>query len=479
MNAIVGPRQIQERSQRVRPCQAAYTPAQSKARAGREAVSIRYCRAFNGGTSPPRSRAPLRTPIRDTQAVQRRPAQQDMPTVRAERMEERNQTGVPLPMLERAEKLSGMPLRDVRVHYGSPKPAALGALAFTQGSRIFLGPGQERHLGHELGHVVQQKRGMVRPEFHLGGVPVNASPALEGQADRWGALLSPLYTGDRGGPVLEPEVIQRCTAAQCFDICAIVDAILSKISDHKVWRWIRSHGDIFKSSAFSAGDSVAIDVQSFLSRNEGESGNSTKHSIPKRLFALVGVVLQLFNLVGSIVRAAEEYEKPPRVGDSSACWRRFLRSVPCILMFVGWLFAFTGDVLAAIMPSGSAPAIVAAIAAFLGVVSALSSSCQACCEGLNGKAIRGIIDALSSAVDLAGQILSLARAQKSFVAPITILIECAIRIFRWIATACKCSFLTDKDAPDSGGSGNGGEPPAGGGNGGGEAQPEAIAVTDS
>ncbi len=201
MNAIMGPRQLQERPQRVRPSQTARASVQRRGCAGRGAVSIRYCRASDSGNSTPLSKTSLRAPTGDTQAVQRRPAQQAAPAVWAEKMEERDRTGVPLPMLERAEKLSGMSLRDVRVHYGSQKPAALGALAFTQGSHIFVGPGQERHLGHELGHVVQQKRGMVRPDLHLGGVPVNASPALEGQADRWDALLSPLYRGGRVGPV--------------------------------------------------------------------------------------------------------------------------------------------------------------------------------------------------------------------------------------------------------------------------------------
>ena len=37
------------------------------------------------------------------------------------------------------------------------------AHAYTQGSEIHLGAGQERHLPHEAWHVVQQAQGRVRP----------------------------------------------------------------------------------------------------------------------------------------------------------------------------------------------------------------------------------------------------------------------------------------------------------------------------
>lgn len=67
-------------------------------------------------------------------------------------------------------------------------PAELGALAYTQGTRVYLGPGQERHLPHELGHVVQQKLGMVRADtWHESGAALNTDQALERQADRIGA----------------------------------------------------------------------------------------------------------------------------------------------------------------------------------------------------------------------------------------------------------------------------------------------------
>jgi len=81
------------------------------------------------------------------------------------------------------ERRSGLPFDDVRVHYNSEKPARLGALAYTQGTQIHVGPGQERTLPHELGHVVQQKAGRVRPTRWIGGLPVNDRPELEREAD--------------------------------------------------------------------------------------------------------------------------------------------------------------------------------------------------------------------------------------------------------------------------------------------------------
>ena len=82
------------------------------------------------------------------------------------------------------EATSGVSLGDVEVHYNSHKPAAIGALAYAKGNEVFLGPGQEQHLPHELTHVVQQKQGIVEPTGSIGGMPVNTSDSLEAAADR-------------------------------------------------------------------------------------------------------------------------------------------------------------------------------------------------------------------------------------------------------------------------------------------------------
>lgn len=94
-----------------------------------------------------------------------------------------NKTGLPDLLKRQYESMSGLSMDDVRVHYNSGRPARLDALAYTQGNQIYVAPGQERHLGHELGHVVQQKRGQVRPTASMEGFAVNLDEGLEREAD--------------------------------------------------------------------------------------------------------------------------------------------------------------------------------------------------------------------------------------------------------------------------------------------------------
>lgn len=86
------------------------------------------------------------------------------------------------------ESLSGISMEHVKVHYNSARPAQLGALAYTQGSTIHVGPGQERHLAHEAWHVVQQAQGRVKPTMQMkSGLPVNDDQGLEREADEMGS----------------------------------------------------------------------------------------------------------------------------------------------------------------------------------------------------------------------------------------------------------------------------------------------------
>ena len=98
-----------------------------------------------------------------------------------------NSTGLPDALKSGVESLSGLALDDVRVHYNSPKPAQLQALAYTQGTDIHGAPGQERHLPHEAWHVVQQKQGRVKPTVQMKDVPVNDDAGLEHEANVMGA----------------------------------------------------------------------------------------------------------------------------------------------------------------------------------------------------------------------------------------------------------------------------------------------------
>src|SRR6476619_1447795 len=80
--------------------------------------------------------------------------------------------GLPGRLRTRVEALSGIAMDDVRVHRNSSEPAKLGALAFTRGTEIYVGPGQEQHLSHEAWHVVQQKEGRVQPTTQLKGAVI-------------------------------------------------------------------------------------------------------------------------------------------------------------------------------------------------------------------------------------------------------------------------------------------------------------------
>lgn len=95
------------------------------------------------------------------------------------------------------ESLSGVAMDDVNVHYESDQPGAINALAYAQGSDIYLGSDQESELPHEAWHVVQQKQGRASATTQHRGQALNDDPALEAEADAMGDRASG-YTGDSG-----------------------------------------------------------------------------------------------------------------------------------------------------------------------------------------------------------------------------------------------------------------------------------------
>ena len=97
-----------------------------------------------------------------------------------------NQTGLPDDLKADVERLSGYSLDNVKVHYNSSQPAQIQALAYTQGTNIYVAPGQEKHLPHETWHIVQQRQGRVKPTMHTKGVQINNDEGLEKEADEMG-----------------------------------------------------------------------------------------------------------------------------------------------------------------------------------------------------------------------------------------------------------------------------------------------------
>ena len=97
---------------------------------------------------------------------------------------------LPWPVQRKMEDAFDADFSDVRIHQGK-EPAALGAIAYAQGSHLYFEPGRydpasrsgQELLGHELAHVVQQRAGQVPASDEL---PLNADRSLESQADRAG-----------------------------------------------------------------------------------------------------------------------------------------------------------------------------------------------------------------------------------------------------------------------------------------------------
>lgn len=101
-----------------------------------------------------------------------------------------NKTGIPDRLKAVVEYFSGFSLDEVRVHYNSDKPALINAYAYAEGFNIYLGPGQEKHLAHEVWHVVQQMKGKVSANKDMDGEKVNDQANLEKEASNMGDKAS-------------------------------------------------------------------------------------------------------------------------------------------------------------------------------------------------------------------------------------------------------------------------------------------------
>ena len=103
----------------------------------------------------------------------------------AENTREEN-TGLPQNLKLGIEHFSGIDMNDVRVNYNSEEPDNIGAHAYTQGSIINIGPGQEKHLPHEAWSVVQQKQGRVKTIIQMqdkANANDNKNPELKKELD--------------------------------------------------------------------------------------------------------------------------------------------------------------------------------------------------------------------------------------------------------------------------------------------------------
>lgn len=131
---------------------------------------------------------------------------------------------LPSPVRQKMERAFGEDLSDVKIQEGS-RARGLDPVAFTRGRSIHLAPGTfrphseagQRLLAHEIAHVVQQRRGLVRATHRHGELPLNADPALESQADQAGDRAvrgQPAFV--RGAPVRPAAPAAGAPVAQGF-----------------------------------------------------------------------------------------------------------------------------------------------------------------------------------------------------------------------------------------------------------------------
>ena len=147
--------------------------------------------------------ADLGRKLNEAQPVQRLAAMVDGPPPVAQAA---SRAGLPAQLKSGIEALSGVSMDGVRVHRNSSRPAAVQARAYTQGSDIHLGPGQDQHLPHEAWHVVQQAKGRVAPTRQLaGGVPLNDDAGLEREADVMGARAMGTSASPGAGVAAAPQ----------------------------------------------------------------------------------------------------------------------------------------------------------------------------------------------------------------------------------------------------------------------------------
>jgi hypothetical protein len=175
------------------------------------------------------------------------------------------------------ESLSGMDMSGVRVHYASPRPAQLNALAYAQGSHIHLARGEERHLPHEAWHVVQQRQKRVAPTRELGGIQVNDEASLEREADAMGHKASEMVAGSPPGVGLQ-EAPTQSDVVQRVPIEAKVSWNITHVVEE-------NNGSLFNGEEIGAlgelefGEKLVVDNEDvFVSRRGGNQENSGRRN---------------------------------------------------------------------------------------------------------------------------------------------------------------------------------------------------------
>jgi hypothetical protein len=205
----------------------------------------------------------------------RQPTSSSAPVQRQE-----NKTGLPDQLKSGMESLSGLSLSDVKVHRNSDKPAQLQAHAYAQGTDIHLGPGQEKHLPHELGHVVQQKEGRVKPTTQLKGkVNINDNAGLEKEADVMGAKAMQLKAMP-GFQSTQTSSASSASSSNTFQL-APKNPAPEKIDRRKDELWPKDENGKEKDYSTDVIDDLKLDDDLWFKASEGIEGvKATTKSLP-------------------------------------------------------------------------------------------------------------------------------------------------------------------------------------------------------
>jgi hypothetical protein len=215
--------------------------ANMQLRKGQDSVAVG--RQLNG-LSALQERANLSPEVRHVAQMQQ--MLNASPRMRASVQRKENNTGMPDHLKAGLEQLSGMSLDGTSVHYNSSEPARFGANAITQGKDIHVGLGQERHVGHEGWHRVQQIQGLVQATTQMHGMAINTDSTLEREADVMGAKAEGLHS--RGDALMNPATAIRRGASQMVSQHKVATSAPSRPvaqmngdGESPFWKFFRTH----------------------------------------------------------------------------------------------------------------------------------------------------------------------------------------------------------------------------------------------
>ncbi len=192
-----------------------------------------------------------------------------------QRKEKPNGAGLPDNLKSGMESLSGLSLDHVKVHYNSSRPAALQAHAYAQGVDIHLASGQEKHLPHELGHVLQQARGRVKPTTSVEGMAVNDNAGLESEATQLGArALQRMPSESVSGQQSPPSVLGNLGAIQLKGVGGTKIAFEKRTNEHR--QLIIANGMTLLEGAWQEAKKIRKAVKDRVSRDMADYDKAVK-----------------------------------------------------------------------------------------------------------------------------------------------------------------------------------------------------------